>query len=716
MENNQSWRELADDKVEELFLGRLSDSKRCFPELMEIIVWFAGKQLLDLAEACAELLQDALKKEAAETELLLLLERRALWQFDPRVYASVCVKILADFFPERSLKQMYLAACGLQDDVLPREALRRLKVLCDLTAGKCCYEKTWGLGAVAEIDQFDRKFVINFEGKPAHRLAFGYAGEAVQPLADDNFLALKLREPEKFKAWIKANPAEAVKETIRQFGEMNLTRLRALMTGLMFAEKDWSEFWSSARAKLSADPLVAAPGNRNDPIRLLAVKKTFDEHWRGEFAALNDAEKILSEIEQLLQHYSPQKLPEDFKKAVEDRLKFVLYGLGAPRHAIIVPALLLADEAQLAAEGLFAVSAYGQPDLLASALNALPARLVGPFLAYLEKKSALGAETIPQMMAQLSAVALNEAVAYCRRNGGEEKLFNLMRTLLRERAVGIEMFAWMARNLQLVCERQVCRPDILAETALDLLKTALAVGKRKHVGQLLRLCFTNKVLLKEMLPAMSAEQRLDFSRRLALLSGLTAADKQSIAAKIILLFPDLAGAFSDPAVAVAAPKLTSWRSYRERQERFDKLIKEDIPRNSKEIGVARSYGDLRENYEYKAAREMQAVLMRRKAEYEKMLSEVKGTDFAGIKPEVAGPGASVELKLADGSGKTYHILGEWDSDEKLGIISYRSKLAEVLNGRRRGDAVELPSETSPVSCVVESVSELPPEIKAWINA
>ena len=52
-----------------------------------------------------------------------------------------------------------------------------------------------------------------------------------------------------------------------------------------------------------------------------------------------------------------------------------------------------------------------------------------------------------------------------------------------------------------------------------------------------------------------------------------------------------------------------------------------IPENSKEIGIARSYGDLRENFEFKAAKEMQAVLMRRKSELEAALHNARGTAF-----------------------------------------------------------------------------------------
>ena len=57
-------------------------------------------------------------------------------------------------------------------------------------------------------------------------------------------------------------------------------------------------------------------------------------------------------------------------------------------------------------------------------------------------------------------------------------------------------------------------------------------------------------------------------------------------------------------------------------------MQKKIPANSKEIAVARSYGDLRENHEYKAAKEMQKILMRRKEELETQLARARGTDFS----------------------------------------------------------------------------------------
>ncbi len=707
---------LPDDDLEEQFLNRLPESAACFHELLEAIVHFAENHQVERAEACAGLLEDALKKGRAEDEILILLERRAAWQSDEAAYAASCAGKLADFFSGRSLMQVFLETCGLRAGVPPAEALRRLRVLRALRPGKCCHEKTWGLGIVSEIDEFDRKLVIDFEGKRAHRLGFAYAAESVLPLEDDHFLALKLKDPEKFNRQVKENPAETAKAMLRQFGEMNAPRLRALMTGLVVPEKEWSAFWSAARAKLSSDPLVQMPAGRNDPIRILSDKKEFDGRWRDDFLALRDVDRILAEIDSLYGKFAPRDLPGDLKSAVEDRLKFVVRGMGADRHGVIIQALAFADAAGIKPGIIFDISVYGRPETLLAALNSIPARLIGPFLECLEKNSLPVTDVLMEIIPGLAPSALNETIAHCRQGGREQKLRDTMRVLLQGSAVGADLVAWVGRNLRWVAEEEICRPEIFAQTALSCLQKALAAGKKKDVGQLLRQVFTDKDLLKEMFGPMDVPQRLDFSRRLNSLPGLTAPDKIEIAAKIIPLYPDLAGAFSAPAVSIAQPKLTSYRTYRARQAQLAKIINEEIPHNSREIGVARSYGDLRENYEYKAAKEMQGLLMRRKAEFEQMLTEVRGSDFSGAAHDVAGQGTSVELKMPDGGKQVYHILGEWDSDEKLGIISCRSKLAETLAGHRAGEQVEIPGENSPRNCVLKSVSDLPPEIKAWINA
>ena len=108
-----------------------------------------------------------------------------------------------------------------------------------------------------------------------------------------------------------------------------------------------------------------------------------------------------------------------------------------------------------------------------------------------------------------------------------------------------------------------------------------------------------------------------------------------------------------------------------------------------EIAIARSYGDLRENHEYKAAKEMQKQLMRTKDEMESQLVRARGTDFSNARTDVASIGTVVRTTdIASGQRETFTILGAWDSDPDKGIVSYLSPIAQALLNRKVGDEVE----------------------------
>ena len=117
-----------------------------------------------------------------------------------------------------------------------------------------------------------------------------------------------------------------------------------------------------------------------------------------------------------------------------------------------------------------------------------------------------------------------------------------------------------------------------------------------------------------------------------------------------------------------------------------------IPENSKEIGVARSYGDLRENFEFKAAKEMQAVLMRRKSELERALHRARGTAFEN--PDTARSPSAPSSPCANHDRPRRDLHHSWRLGRRSGtaIISYQTAIGQALLGRRLGEIVELSSE------------------------
>ena len=133
----------------------------------------------------------------------------------------------------------------------------------------------------------------------------------------------------------------------------------------------------------------------------------------------------------------------------------------------------------------------------------------------------------------------------------------------------------------------------------------------------------------------------------------------------------------------------SWESLERRSNEYRELVDKKIPANSAEIGIARSYGDLSENHEFKAAKEMQGILKRRKAELEVLLSRARGTDFSNARSDVVSIGTVVHATdLAANKTETFTVLGAWDFDAEKNIISYLTPVGLALLNRKVGDEVE----------------------------
>jgi len=118
-------------------------------------------------------------------------------------------------------------------------------------------------------------------------------------------------------------------------------------------------------------------------------------------------------------------------------------------------------------------------------------------------------------------------------------------------------------------------------------------------------------------------------------------------------------------------------------------VHKKMPANREEIAIARSYGDLRENHEYKAAKEMQKQLVRAKDEMENQLVRARGTDFSNVRTDVVSIGTIVRTTdIASSQKETFTILGAWDSDPDKGIVSYLTPIAQALLNRKVGDEVD----------------------------
>lgn len=122
-----------------------------------------------------------------------------------------------------------------------------------------------------------------------------------------------------------------------------------------------------------------------------------------------------------------------------------------------------------------------------------------------------------------------------------------------------------------------------------------------------------------------------------------------------------------------------------------KNLKEiERPNIVNEIDIARSYGDLKENAEYHAAKEKQAFIESRILDLGEILANVKIVDPSSYKHDKVSFGSSVRmLNLQTDKEVKYTIVGSYESNPSKGYISFHSPIAKSILGKKVGDEVSI---------------------------
>ena len=123
------------------------------------------------------------------------------------------------------------------------------------------------------------------------------------------------------------------------------------------------------------------------------------------------------------------------------------------------------------------------------------------------------------------------------------------------------------------------------------------------------------------------------------------------------------------------------------------------------IAEARAHGDLKENAEYHAAKEMQGFIEGRITEIETKLATAQVIDVTKINN--LGKvifGSTIHLINIDNEEKvTYQIVGEDEADIKHSKISVASPIARALIGKEEGDSVDVQTPAGLINLEIDKV-------------
>jgi transcription elongation factor GreA len=264
---------------------------------------------------------------------------------------------------------------------------------------------------------------------------------------------------------------------------------------------------------------------------------------------------------------------------------------------------------------------------------------------------------------------------------------------LKEQTIKGPLLFWVVKNRTSKKYSSIIQPLVTPRLlaamfyAIDHEALQNASARRIPLADLLS---DDRDLIPDLLADANVETASDLAQTLLLNQGFEDLTKKSLLARFIKKFPTIQSLLAGQAATSTEEDalIVSQESFNSAKAEYEDLIAVKIPENKEAISVARDHGDLKENSEYKMARQDQDILLSRKNELEVDLSRARITDFTEANTENIGIGCIVELKEGStGKAVRYAILGAWDSDPANNVLSYKTPLAQQLLGKQDGDSV-----------------------------
>ena len=625
--------------------------------------------------------------------------------------------------------------------------------------GAYCMHGSWGFGRIVSYDEASKKLIIDFEGKPGHKMDPVFCVDKLEVLDDDNLLVRYRTDRENLEKEMKdsgefvvsylekkpdmsASPIEletVFKQLFGYVAENPSISEKELAEKNKAAEKAYRSWWNKAKEALFRNPRVACPKVKGESYCLRAKEeemKPEQEVLREYFLNREPKKKILlaeklyktatnegvEEIKSSLEKIK-EELTEAIKKAMDSSKTLndadCLHGIWVRNN--LIRYLYEGDEAkvdEIAPQSkqivLKAVSKDPKDGLNNLAKN-LPTSYIERFLDLLTRiytndwrerildllkysDGRLTKECIDFLLSwdvsKKSHYVKNAEIADDGRGTSRKLIKEYLEKWLSEQTLHGPVILWIVKNRNDAKYADMLK-DLIGEDLFSALLAAVddCALQRETIVTTAKIPLAEELdvdreLVGDLLDKSTSETARDLAQTLLLNQGFEDLTKKSILARFIKKFPEVQSLVASKSDTKEQRLMVSEWSLAARREELEDIVKNQLPASKIAIEAARELGDLRENSEYKMAREHDELLCARRAQLERDISSAAVFDFNSTPSDKVGIGSIVSLKSDKGEKLTCSIMGAWDSDTEKNIFSYQTPLAQALIDHKEGETVE----------------------------
>ena len=567
-----------------------------------------------------------------------------------------------------------------------------IEALVRLTDSGFCMHRSWGFGRIRTVDTVFARFTIDFPNKTGHTMDLSFAAESLKPIAKDHILARKAADLEGLRQLAATSHLELVKLVLNSYGgKATVDQIHQVLVPDIIRD-DWKKWWEVAKHELKKDGHFQVPVKKTEPIVYQVKEVSLQDRLMAEIRQAKGLKARIAVTGELLKNASDLANPQAAATEVITALNSEIASYQRTQPAVALEAIFARDDIRAMAglppseEELQTVAIWSQDLKLGPLMEQLPA---GKHRRALESFKAANPEHWPDVLRNtlngVPAKLCREFASLLIYEGKFDQLKETLARLISQHTASSELLLWLAKD------RNDSFADILGPEVFRAMLTAMERDQfnEKRSNRLRDFILDDQELLVELIGSADLEVIKDLTRALQLSPSFDDMDKRSLLARIVKSYPAIQSLISGEQTKQESYLVVSWESLDRRKRDYRELVEKKIPANSKEIAIARSYGDLRENHEYKAAKEMQKLLMKQKSELETQLVRARGTDFSNARTDVAGIGTVVRATdMEANQAEQFTILGAWDSEPEKGVISYLSPVAQALLSHKVGEQVE----------------------------
>ncbi|HEX4084247.1 MAG TPA: GreA/GreB family elongation factor [Chthoniobacteraceae bacterium] len=579
-----------------------------------------------------------------------------------------------------------------------------------LMPGSYCLHKSWGFGRVDSVNFLVSQITVDFQSKKGHTMQLQYAAESLQPIPPEHILAQKASDLAGLKARAKEDPVGVMRTILNSFGgKATQDQVSGSLMPEVFNETEWKRWWDNAKKALKKDGYFSLATKKGEPIVLREQAISRENEVLEQFSAARQLKDQLLALDAIIKNLDSfndsaplRPVVTATENAARKSLKLnppVAFELLLARNEIcertkIEPSpgsmtlpQMLRDEERNLVEILPEIGAAKQKRVLAAFPEAFGEEWVQKAIRMLLRSPGRVVSEIARLLQDQE------------RHGELKKEIDRS---IRDHSLSSDVLYWLCKERNTSTFNDLISAEVFSAILTGLERdqlTAVRPGGRMH-----DLLLEDRELIPDLLTGAEVGVVRETLRKLLLTPVFEELNKRSLLGRIVRVYPEMQAMLEGDTGEKQEALIVSWESLERKKEECEELKTKKIPENIKEIAVARSYGDLRENFEFKAAKEMQRVLQRRLAETETALSRARGTDFSNAETSQVSIGTIVTFhNLETGAPQTYTILGAWDGQAEKGILSYQSAMSQALIAKKVGEIVDLPTEHGTEKVEIDSI-------------